>query len=68
MLRILSKSAIVKSLPATGGTLFFVNLRMRNAFLDKVWLNQVKMIFRLKVIEKKCRRHICPPLPCEKRL
>jgi len=49
MLRVLSKIAIVTSLPVTEDTPFFCNF-MCNAFLGKVSLNQGKVIFRLKVI------------------
>jgi len=47
MLRVLSKNAIVTSLPVIQGTHFC--LFMHNAFLCKVRLLQDKIIFRLKV-------------------
>jgi len=48
MLRVLSKNAIVTSLPVTKGTPFCQF--MRNAFLGKIRLNQGRIIFRFKVI------------------
>jgi len=59
MLRVLSKNAIVTSLPVTPRYTIFGQF-MRNALLGKVRLNQGKVNFCLKVILKKTAgEHIC---------
>jgi len=51
MHRVLSKNAIVTSLPSSGYRKYPIFCQfMRNAFLGKVRLNQGEIIFRLKVI------------------